>query len=196
MESTSNYKKHTNSNPVQRMLISNFYNSLLDLIKNLDSESILDVGCGEGYTLAKLKESGIGKKLDGVDNLDQAIETGKRLFKDISLKKGDIYKLDYKDNSFDLVICTEVLEHLEFPEKALREMRRVSRKHILLSVPNEPYFMLANFLRGKNISRWGNDIEHINHWSSKSFVKLLVKNDVKIIFVKTPFPWVIVLTHR
>jgi hypothetical protein len=42
-----------------------------------------------------------------------------------------------------------------------------------LGVPNEPYFRIINFLRGKNIEHFGNDIEHTQHWSSREFAKLL-----------------------
>ena len=95
-----------------------------------------------------------------------------------------------------MVICTEVLEHLENPELALMELKRVSKKYILLSVPNEPFFMLANLLRGKNISRWGNDIEHINHWSFWSFQSFIKSKGVNIAKKFFPFPWTIVLVLK
>ena len=111
-------------------------------------------------------------------------------------QKGDIYKLPYKSNSFDLVVCTEVLEHLENPKKALRELIRVSGKYILLSVPNEPFFRLSNFLRGKNLPRWGNDIEHVQNWTSSGFAKFVNIKGVKIIDKKHPFPWTIILLKK
>ena len=57
--------------------------------------------------------------------------------------------------------------------KALKELVRVSNKYLVISVPNEPLFMLAQLLRGKNWSRLGNDIEHINHWTFVSFPKFV-----------------------
>jgi ubiquinone/menaquinone biosynthesis C-methylase UbiE len=103
--------------------------------------------------------------------------------------------LQYKDNAFDLVLCNEVLEHVENPEKALQELKRVTSKYLLLSVPNEPIFMASNFLRGKNVSRWGNDIEHINHWSRNSF-KNFVKKELQIHAIYNPFPWTIILAEK
>ncbi len=192
---TDNYRKHTSTNPLQRFLIGRFYDVLTRIVGDIHPENILDVGCGEGFTLSLLKKKNIGSKLEGVDFSSIAINLGKENFPDLDLKVGDIYHLPYADNTFDVVICSEVLEHLEHPDQALRELVRVSRAYCLFSVPNEPWFMLANFLRGKNVSRWGNDIEHINHWSSKRFKKF-IGSALRVLQVKTPFPWTMVLARK
>ena len=57
------------------------------------------------------------------------------MYPSISIKQGDIYALPYNDNSFDLVICSEVLEHLEHPEKALTEVIRVSKNTVSYLYP-------------------------------------------------------------
>lgn len=210
MKVTDNYKKHKNNNPLQRFLLNRFYESLIEIlhfpprglasskrrVQDDELKSILDAGCGEGFTLNKLYQNKIGQKLEGIEFSKDAVEIGRKLHPHLSLREGDIYKLPFKDNSFDLVLSTEVLEHLKEPEKALKEIIRVSRKYILLSVPNEPFFMLSNFLRGKNITRWGNDIEHINYWTSQGFEKFVKKENVRIIKVKTPFPWTMVLLEK
>ncbi len=193
MKKTDNYLKHTSKNPLQKLLIDNFFNNLLAAIKDLKVDSILDVGCGEGFTLQRLYKNKIGKRLEGVDFQKSAIEIGTKLHPDLALKQGNIYNLEYRDNSFDLVMATEVLEHLDDPKKGLKELIRVSKKYLLLSVPNEPFFMIANFLRGKNITRWGNDIEHIQHWTSRGFQKFVESQRVKVIRKKHPFPWTMLL---
>jgi 2-polyprenyl-3-methyl-5-hydroxy-6-metoxy-1,4-benzoquinol methylase len=189
----TNFVKHTSKNPVQKFLINNFFSTLLSLAKPLNPESILDAGCGEGFTLNKLAENGIGKRIEGIEYSRDAISFGKNLFPELVIKEGSVYELPYKKSSFDLVTCTEVLEHLEEPAKALQEMLRVSKKYLIISVPNEPFFMLSNFLRGKNIPRLGNDPGHINHWNFFSFKKLLEKNGLKILETKLSFPWMVVL---
>ena len=113
MKKTDNFVKHTAKNPLQKLLINNFYNYLISTIKDLEVNSILDVGCGEGFTLNRLSEEGIGKKLEGVDFLETAIELGKKAHPKLTLKQGNIYDLEYKINSFDLVMASEELEHLE-----------------------------------------------------------------------------------
>lgn len=192
---TDNFTKHTHKNPIQRFLIGRFFDTVLDLAGRTQAESILDVGCGEGFTLNKLKQAGIGKKLEGIEYLDTAIELGKKYHPDIKIKQGSIYELPYKDNAWDLVLCTEVLEHLEDPKKALAELARVTKRYCLFSVPHEPWFMLANFLRGKNWSRWGNDIEHVNHWSKSGF-EIFVSKELSIRTVRNPFAWTIILAEK
>jgi len=198
MNTTDNYKKHTHKNPIQRLLLWNFFKNLLDLISEKKVDSILDVGCGEGFTLNRLKEHGIGKRLEGIEYLKDAIELGKKTYPDIKITEGSIYDLPYKDNSFDLVLCTEVLEHLDDPRKALQQLIRVSKKYLVVSVPNEPFFMLAQFVRGKNWSRFGNDIEHINHWTMFGFPKFIKKNtsNIQVLAKKFPFAWIMLLIEK
>jgi ubiquinone/menaquinone biosynthesis C-methylase UbiE len=195
MHTTDNYRKHTSASKLQRQLLENFNKTLIREIKHLKPQSILDVGCGEGFTLERLRKEKIGKKLVGVDFLDRAIKIGKEVHPKLDLRKGSIYDLKFKDNTFDLVICSEVLEHLDDPEKGLDEIARVTGKYAILSVPNEPFFMMGNFLRGKNWSRWGNDIEHINHWTFWQFKQFIGK---KLHVVKTahPVPWTLVVAKK
>lgn len=192
----TNFVKHTSKNPIQKFLINNFYTTLTDLAKPLSPNTILDAGCGEGFTMNRLTKEKIGEKIEGVEYSKDALTLGKKLFPSLTFKEGSAYDLPYEDNSFDLVILTEVLEHLNEPEKALKEALRVSKKNILVSVPNEPFFMLGNFLRGKNISRLGNDPGHINHWTIISFQKFLKNNGLEIKKQKLPIPWIIILGEK
>lgn len=193
---TDNYRKHTSSSFLQRYLIDRFLTQLINQIKLIKPRTVLDVGCGEGFVLKKIKTSGAKAKLEGIEYLDEAIKLGRKINPDIKIRKGSIYNLPYKDNSFDLVICTEVLEHLEDPFQGLIELVRVSKKNIIVSVPNEPFFMLANFIRGKNLSRWGNDIEHINHWTFLGIKSFLRNSNLKIVGQQFPFPWSLITTIK
>lgn len=195
MHTTDNYRKHTSSSKLQQRLLTNFNQTLVKEVRRLKPQSVLDVGCGEGFTLERLRKAKIGKHLEGVDYLDLAIKLGKKTHPDLTLKKGSIYDLKYKDNSFDLVLCSEVLEHIDDPEKGLEELVRVSKKYVVLSVPNEPIFMLGNLLRGKNISRFGNDIEHINHWTFWQFERFVGKK-LKIKKTLHPLPWTFIIAEK
>lgn len=195
MSTTDNYKKHTTKSFLQRILIGRFFSTLINEVAVLQPDTVLDVGCGEGFTLQRLKNNNIGKHLEGVDFLDTAVKIGQKIHPTLHLKQGNIYNLPYKDKSFDVVMCTEVLEHLEEPEKALKELARISKKYCIISVPHEPWFMLGNFLRGKNISRWGNDIEHIQHWTSGG-IKKLVGKYFTVLDVKKPLPWTLLVAKK
>jgi len=192
----TNFIKHTSKNPLQRFLIERFFSSVISLAKPLSPKKVLDAGCGEGFSLNKLMENKIGEEIEGIENSKEAILIGKKIFPKAKIKLGDIYNLPYPSNYFDLVLATEVLEHLENPQKALSEIIRVAKKYIILSVPNEPIFRLANFLRGKYVKRFGNSPGHINHWTIFSFQKFLKENAVKIKILKFPFPWILALGEK
>jgi ubiquinone/menaquinone biosynthesis C-methylase UbiE len=198
---TDNYKKHSAKNSVwqlkflQRSLIDKYFKTLLEEVKPLNPKTVLDVGCGEGFTLQQLYEHGIGEKLEGVDFQEAAITLGNTIHPHLKLKQGDIYDLPFKDNSFDVVMCTEVLEHLERPLEALKELKRVTKQYLIISVPNEPWFMAGNFLRGKNLSRFGNDIEHIQHWSAGG-IKKFINSELAVISVRYPLPWTLLVAKK
>ncbi len=192
----TNFQKHTTGNPISRIFLNNFFNVVISVVKPFKPETVLDVGCGEGFTLARLKKEGIGKKLEGIESEDASISLGKKIHPDVIIKKGSIYKLPYKDNSFDLVLCTEVLEHLKKPKEGLKQLIRVSNQYVLLTVPNEPYFTIQRFIRGKNILKLGDHPEHVQHWTSFSFEQFVLKEKVQVIIKKHPFPWTMLLLKK
>lgn len=196
MAQTSNFKKHTTKNPVGRFFLNNFLTTVIKTTKPLIINSVLDVGCGEGFTLDRLQKAKIGKTHEGLEYSKEAIGLGKKLYPKLNIRQGDIYKLPYRDNSFDLVICTEVLEHLENPRKALKELTRVSRKYILLSVPNEPFFTIQRIARFQNMLRLGAHPEHIQHWTIPSFLKFVKIRGVKRVALKFPIPWTMVVLKK
>ncbi len=196
MEVTFNYTKHSDTRPSRRKEIDNFYSTLSKMCKQLRVKKVLDAGCGEGFTLDQLRKEKIGNEFVGIDNSAVAINLGKKLFPSFLLKVDDIYNLSFNDSSQDLVICTEVLEHLKEPDRAIKELIRVSKKYIVLSVPNEPFFSFRNLLKGKHIKRLGNTPGHINWWTSFVFEKLIKKLGLRILKVEHPFPFTLILAMK
>lgn len=195
-EITFNYLKHASQHPMRRWMINNFYKVMIEELAGLEITTILDAGCGEGFTLDRLIQHKIGKDLVGIDNSVAAINLGKKLFPHLDLKIGDIYNLLFKENSKDLVICAEVLEHLENPRRALGELLRVSKKYLVLSVPNEPFFSLKNLIIGRNITRFGSSKGHINWWTNFAFKKFVKQERVRIIKNSHPFPFILLLLEK
>jgi len=106
----------------------------------------------------------------------------------------DIARLPFPDDSFDLVLGIEVLEHVPDPAAALTELSRVARGNLVLSVPREPIWRVANMARGKYIPQLGNTPGHINHWSRRSFATLVGRH-FQTTAVRAPFPWTMVSAH-
>lgn len=189
---SGNYKKYTSKNPLMGVVISNFIKELSKAISPLEGvNSIIDIGCGEGFIVNCLNRTDI----TGVDISKRALSIAKQKNPGCNFCTGSVYNLSFKKSSFDLVIATEVLEHLESPDKALQEIKRISKGYCVFSVPNEPYFRTMNFFRGKNLKRLGNDIEHLQNWSSGEFVKLVGRH-FNVVEVKKPFPWTMVLCKK
>lgn len=103
---------------------------------------VLDVGCGSGAL--SFLNAGQAKKVIAFDISRQAIENARKIqkmlgIKNISFGAGDAQDIKFPDETFDVVLHSEVLEHLQEPEAALREAARVVRRHgyLILSTPNE-----------------------------------------------------------
>ena len=187
-----NYKKYNSKNPLMSIVISNFLKNLKETITPLGNiHSVIDIGCGEGFVINYLDLPDI----TGVDISRDALRIAKDKTQKCNLCTGNVYDLSFKKDSFDLVIAAEVLEHLEKPDSALQEIRRISKNYCIFSVPNEPYFCIMNFLRGKNLTRLGNDIEHVQNWGSGEFVKL-IQTYFEVLEVRKPFPWTMVLCKK
>lgn len=189
---TSNYRKHTNTNPVQRRLIDRFHQVIIGKIAELAPESFLDAGCGEGFVSSYLMERLPGLAIAGFDWNPQSVQMASERNPAASYMVADITSLPFAADSFDVSGCFEVLEHLYEPESALSELLRVSRKAVVLSVPHEPWFCMANVARGKNldISPKGSDPDHRQFWSRQAF-REFVAQQADVLWLGGSFPWTI-----
>jgi SAM-dependent methyltransferase len=194
---TSNYRKHTHANPIQRMLIDRFHRSILGQISALAPETFLDAGCGEGFVAELLVQKLPGLELTGFDFNPDAVEIAKTKNPGSTFLTASIFDLPFDDSSFDVVGCFEVLEHQTDPRPALKELARVARKAVIISVPHEPYFCYSNVARGKNmdIRPRGSDPDHKQFWSRKAFGEF-VGQELDLETLTGSFPWTICVGRK
>lgn len=191
----NSFDKYGSRNPLVRRIMARFASDLQELVDLAEPSSIHEVGCGEGYWTLLWKAQ--GRSVCGSDFSGAAIGLARKNaleqgFGEEIFRQRSIYDLNPEEDGADLVVCSEVLEHLERPEMALRELRKIARRHAIFSVPREPIWRVLNMARGQYWSRLGNTPGHLQHWSRRSF-SALVSRYFKIEEMRSPLPWTMLL---
>jgi len=110
-------------------------------------DRIVEVGCGGGHVLQRFA----GFDRTGVDLSETMLaRTHRRLAGDVTLLRGSAMDLPLPDASFDVVLCTEVLEHVPDPARVIGELMRIAAPgaRVVVSIPNE-----VNIDRAKRVLR-------------------------------------------
>jgi ubiquinone/menaquinone biosynthesis C-methylase UbiE len=111
---------------------------LMDYIKIHKPQRLLDVGSGRGIITLELHN--LVPEIHGIEfsesNLQDAVRFRKETETDnVFFHKANGKRLPFRDNHFDLVICSQVLEHIENPQDVIREIARVAKDKVIIDVP-------------------------------------------------------------
>jgi 2-polyprenyl-3-methyl-5-hydroxy-6-metoxy-1,4-benzoquinol methylase len=116
-----------------------FYEELATIVATFAPRSVVDVGCGTGHLLRSILEriAATPERVVGIDHSELGLRRAQELLPGATWLVEDIYDLPL-DEQFDLVLCTEVLEHLQDPERAVKALRRLCATggRVVITVPD------------------------------------------------------------
>src|SRR5207249_11138603 len=143
---------------------------ILEVAKRLKFRSVLDVGCGHAALLNDFRKLGALDSV-GIDLSEFVISENGRRFADLRFHAVDISRTAL-DEQFDLVVCSEVLEHIEDLEAALRNLRRMCSQYLIVTVPTGRVFPIDQ--------RMG----HVRHFSAGDIRSFLQVNGFKVLMIR------------
>jgi SAM-dependent methyltransferase len=188
------YDKYGSRNPVERRLVRGFLAELERLVVITGARDVHELGCGEGELLLRLARRGLRAR--GSDISEAVIDHARRRADaeqlDVAFRVVPIEALDPRRDSAELVLCCEVMEHVDDPQAALEIIARLASPWAIVSVPREPLWRVLNLGRLKYLRERGNTPGHLQHWSRPSFVRF-IEQRLQVIAVRSPLPWTMAL---
>lgn len=130
-----------NDAPGKKVILSAF----IDLIKNKEN-TIIDIGCGNGYFINEIKKHNPVRNLKqtyhAIDISDEAINKAKQKYHGIDFRQMDANRIEYSDGSFDIILSYGVIEHIQKPLHALKEIERTLKSDslFLCMIPSLDYY--------------------------------------------------------
>jgi SAM-dependent methyltransferase len=137
-----------------------FYEEVANVCAGFAARRVVDIGCGSGHLLHALADRMPAARYVGVDYSENAIRRGRDLLPEARWLIGDAAAPPLEGNSFDLVLCTEVLEHLDRPRDVLEALARLCapKGRIVVTVPDG------------ELDGWEG---HVNFWNESDLASFL-----------------------
>ena len=189
------YDKYGAKNPIVRWIMTGFASALSELVGKVGPRTIHEIGCGEGYWVFDWNAQGIRAR--GSDFSEKVIDLARENARERGVSSEvftarSIYDVVAERDSADLIVCCEVLEHLEDPQAGLAALQRIATDYVIVSVPREPIWCALNMVRGKYLRSLGNTPGHIQHWSTDKFIDF-VSQYFEVVEIRKPLPWTMLL---
>lgn len=147
-------------------------------------QKVLDIACGDGLLLRALAQK--GALVSGVDISEEGVRKCKEKGLDVSVVDIATESLPFPDQTFDTVIMLDVLEHLYVPQELLGEATRVSKKYIIISVPNfNSLPARLQVLRGKVPENNRPNKGHVFWFTYDNLTKMCKQNNLNIAEFRT-----------
>jgi SAM-dependent methyltransferase len=190
------YDKYGSRNPIVRAMMAGFLGAFEHLVVESRAGAALEIGCGEGELSIRMARRGL--QVRACDMAPEVILEARRRAQS-SGTRVNFWSQRLEDMAgtqpAPLVVCCEVLEHLDDPEAGLDVLVELAEPWLLCSVPREPLWRLLNMARGRYLGDLGNTPGHVNHWSSRGFVNFISRR-FDIVECRRPLPWTMLLCRR
>ncbi len=136
-----------------------------------DGESVLELGCGSGDLLDVIRRRRPRCRIRGVDLSQEALDAARA--RGFDVERADLMAMGPDDlDSADVVVLSEVLEHLPDPERVMSICRNIASRRIIVTIPNVAFFLhrIRLGLFGKfPVTTVFHIREHLSLWSVKDF---------------------------
>jgi ubiquinone/menaquinone biosynthesis C-methylase UbiE len=135
-------------------------NSAAYLLPHLTpSMTILDIGCGPGTITVDLASYVPQGHITGLERVGDVLTQARALAKDkevtnIDFVEGDANALDYADGTFDVVVCHQLLQHVQDPVGILKEMKRVAKAGGIVAVRESDYESFVWYPEAEGLKKW------------------------------------------
>ncbi|MCK4669666.1 MAG: class I SAM-dependent methyltransferase [Nanoarchaeota archaeon] len=162
---------YSSRNPLIRFVHLNRLDAIVKQLPRKKGLKILDAGCGEGHLIKKAHCKNNQSLYFGVDITKVALKKAKERCPYAKFIHGDLTKIPYENESFDIVICTEVLEHIYEYKDVIKELTRVLRKNgwLIITFPNETVWTIC---RGLLLKRPLRVPDHVNSFTPRQIISL------------------------
>lgn len=183
------YDRGIKNNPFQKIWHNRKLTQVLKLLpkkpskyKNPSSIKILDVGCSSAVLTAEIAKTLPRSKVFGLDSYKDAIVFARKKYSHISFVVADAHKIPFRNKSFDIVVCTETLEHVVEPKRVLGEIKRVLKKdgYAIISMDSGSLlFKIIWFFWTKTKGKvW--ESAHLHEFNAKLLENLIKAADFKV----------------
>ncbi|MBI2031372.1 MAG: class I SAM-dependent methyltransferase [Candidatus Levybacteria bacterium] len=190
------YQKGVKKNILQRTWHKGKLKTILSFIEDYP-QSILDVGCASGWFLNEVSRKFPKAECTGIDPYEDAIKYGKKKYEKLNLIVADGHDIPLPSSTFDLVICSEVLEHVANPEKVVGEIKRVMAPNgialIEMDSGNILFRMIWYWWTHMRKGVWQH--AHLHSFNAKKLEKIIKKGGL-IIVEKKVFNFTMAVTYK
>lgn len=196
------FGKYEETGRIGRLLVDRYFAAVEALVDRAIREArlarALEIGCGPGYSTQRIRRMLPAEvRLEASEYVAALVSVARANNPTVPIEQEDVYELQREAAAYDVVFLLEVLEHLDYPDLALEEIKRVLKPSglLVLGVPREPIWRALNMARGKYWRRLGNTPGHLNHWSSRSIRAYVRARGGKVLETRAPLPWTLLLAR-